>query len=144
MDLRLGIDIACRTAHQASLADHTGRLLWRGHRFHTITAELDRLWQRLPAGTDPTQVMVVMEPTRNAWVPLAAWFRRRGACVILVPPERSADLRAYYHKHTKTDRLDATLLARLPLLHPDGLHPEHGLGPADPLRRETKLRATLV
>jgi transposase len=142
--LRLGIDIACRTAHQASLADHTGRLLWRGHRFHTITAELDRLWQRLPAGTDPTQVMVVMEPTRNAWVPLAAWFRRRGASVILVPPERSADLRAYYHKHTKTDRLDATLLARLPLLHPDGLHPEHGLGPADPLRRETKLRATLV
>ena len=68
MDLRLGIDIACRTAHQASLADHTGRLLWRGHRFHTITAELDRLWQRLPAGTDPTQVMVIMEPTRNAWV----------------------------------------------------------------------------
>jgi len=71
-------------------------------------------------------------------------FRRRGACVILVPPERSADLRAYYHKHTKTDRLDATLLARLPLLHPDGLHPGHGLGPADPLRRETKPRATLV
>ena len=132
MDLRLGIDIACRTAHQASLADHTGRLLWRGHRFHTITAELDRLWQRLPEGTDPTQVMVIMEPTRNAWVPLAAWFRRRGACVILVPPERSADLRAYYHKHTKTDRLDATLLARLPLLHPDGLHPEHGL--AQPTR----------
>ena len=144
MDLRLGIDIACRTAHQASLADHTGRLLWRGHRFHTITAELDRLWQRLPAGTDPTQVMVIMEPTRNAWVPLAAWFRRRGACVILVPPERSADLRAYYHKHTKTDRLDATLLARLPLLHPDGLPPSRALGPADPLRRETKLRATLV
>jgi hypothetical protein len=48
VDLRLGIDIACRTAHQASLADHTGRLLWRGHRFHTITGGLDRLWQRLP------------------------------------------------------------------------------------------------
>jgi Transposase len=105
------------------LADHTGRLLWRGHRFHTITAELDRLWQRLPAGTDPTQVMVVMEPTRNAWVLLAAWLRRRGACVILVPPERSADLRASCHQHTKTDRLEATLLARLPLLHPDGCAP---------------------
>jgi transposase len=105
VDLRLGIDIACRTAHQASLADHTGRLLWPGHRFHSITAELDRLWQRLPEGTDPTQVMVVMEPTRNAWVRLAAWFRRRGAWVILVPPQRSADLRADYHKHTKTDRL---------------------------------------
>jgi transposase len=62
-------------------------------------------------------VLVVMEPTRNAWVPLAAWFRRRGATVVLVPAEQSADLRAYYAKHTKTDRLDAELLARLPLLH---------------------------
>jgi transposase len=142
--LRLGIDVACRTAHQASLADHSGRLLWAGRRFHTISADLERLWAHLPEGTDPTAVTVVLEPTRNAWVPLAAWFRRRGATVILVPPERAADLRAYYHKHTKTDRLDATLLARLPLLHPDGLHPERGLGPGDPLRRATRLRATLV
>ena len=50
----------------------------------------------------------------------AAWLRRRGAAVVLVPPERAADLRAYYAKHTKTDPLDSRLLARLPLLHPDG------------------------
>jgi hypothetical protein len=87
---------------------------------------------------------VVMEPTRNAWVPLAAWFRRRGATVVLVPSEQSADLRAYYAKHTKTDRLDAELLARLPLLHPDGLHPETTNGPGDPLKRAVKLRSGLV
>lgn len=79
MDLRLGIDIACRTAHQASLADHTGRLLWRGHRFHTITAELDRLWQRLPEGTDPTQVMVIMEP------PATPGFRWRPGSAAVAP-----------------------------------------------------------
>ena len=67
-----------------------------------------------------------------------------GAVVVLVPPERSADLRAYYAKHTKRDRLDSRLLARLPLLHPDGLHPERGLGPGDALRRATKLHSTLV
>jgi hypothetical protein len=32
---------------------------------------------------------------------------------VLVPPERSADLRRYYAKHTKSDRLDSQLLARL-------------------------------
>jgi hypothetical protein len=64
--------------------------------------------------------------------------------VVLVPPERSADLRAYYAKHTKSDRLDSVLLARLPLLHPDGLHPEQGLGPGDALRRATKLHSTLA
>jgi transposase len=87
---------------------------------------------------------VVMEPTRNAWVPLAAWFRRRGATVVLVPPERSADLRNYYAKHAKSDRLDSQLLARLPMLHPDGLHPEPGLGPGDALKRAAKLHSTLT
>ena len=101
MQLRLGIDIACRAAHQVSLADEQGRFIWSGRRFRTTPQDLARLWAMLPDGTDPAEVMVVMEPTRNAWVPLAAWFRRRGAGVVLVPPERSADLRRYYAKHTK-------------------------------------------
>jgi transposase len=77
-------------------------------------------------------------------VPLAGWFRRKGAVVVLVPPEQSADLRDYYSKHTKSDRVDARLLARLPLLHPEGLHATVGLGPGEPLRRATRLRSSLV
>jgi transposase len=142
--VRLGIDIACRAAHQASLADEQGRFLWTGRRFRTTPLDLAELWAMLPAGTDPADVLVVMEPTRNAWVPLAAWFRRRGAMVVLVPPERSADLRRYYAKHAKSDRLDSRLLARLPLLHPDGLHTEPGLGPGDALKRAAKLHSTLT
>jgi transposase len=139
--MTLGIDVACRAAHQASLADASGKLAWSGRRFRTTVADLERLWSSLPAGA---AVTVVMEPTRNAWVPLAAWFRRRGAAVILVPPEQSADLRDYYSKHAKSDRLDSRMLARLPLLHPDGLRPSEGLGPANGMRRATKLRASLV
>jgi transposase len=139
--MTLGIDVACRAAHQASLADAAGRFAWSGRRFRTSAADLQRLWESIPQGT---AVTVVMEPTRNAWVPLAAWFRRHGATVIMVPPEQSADLRDYYSKHAKSDRLDSRMLARLPLLHPDGLRPAEGLGPADPLRRATKLRASLV
>jgi transposase len=89
-------------------------------------------------------VTVVMEPTRNAWVPLAAWLRGRGATVQLVPSEQSADLRRYYNKHAKTDRLDCELLARLPLLHPDGLRPTPGLGPGEALRRAVGHRQSLV
>ena len=33
----------------------------------------------LPDGADPAEVLVVMAPARNAWAPLAAWFRGRGA-----------------------------------------------------------------
>jgi hypothetical protein len=60
------------------------------------------------------------------------------------PPEQSADLRDYYSKHVKSDRLDSRLLARLPMLHPDGLRPAEGLGPAGPLRRAVALRGSLV
>jgi len=144
MNLRIGIDIACRAAHQASLADEKGNFIWTGRRFRTIPTELENLWGMLPDDTEPSEVTVVMEPTRNAWVVLAAWFRRRGARVVLVPPERSADLRAYYSKHTKSDRLDSRLLARLPMLHPEGLHEEHGLGPGSTLRRATRLHQTLT
>jgi transposase len=137
----MGIDVACRAAHQASLADEAGRFAWSGRRFRTTAADLRQLWQSLPAGTELT---VVMEPTRNAWVPLAAWFRRHGARVIMVPPEQSADLRDYYSKHAKSDRLDSPMLARLPLLHPGGLRAAEGIGPGEALRRATRLRASLV
>lgn len=141
MQMTLGIDVACRAAHQASLADESGRFTWSGRRFSTTSDELQQLWELIPA---EASVTVVMQPTRNAWVPLAAWFRRRGATVVMVPPEQSADLRDYYSKHVKSDRLDSRMLARLPLLHPEGLRPAEGLGPADPLRRAVRLRGSLV
>jgi transposase len=122
--ITLGVDVACRAAHQASCADAAGQLLWSGRRFRTTPKDLEQLWALL--GED-AEVIVVMEPTRNAWVPLAAWFQAHGANVVLVPPEQSADLRDYYNKHTKTDRLDSRVLARLPLLHPEGLEPVDGL-----------------
>ena len=142
MKIRLGVDIACRSPHHAACADETGALLWSGHRFRTDVDDLESLWARLPV--DAEEVMVVMEPTRNAWVPLAAWFRRHGAIVVMVPSEQSSDLREYFSKHTKTDRIDAELLARLPMLHPDGLHHAEALGPGDPLKRAVKIRAGLV
>lgn len=90
------------------------------------------------------ELTVVVEPTRNAWIVLAHWFRSRGARVVMVPTTQSADMRAYYSKHAKNDRLDSEVLARLPLLHPEGLREFTGDGPADPLRRLVKQRSTMV
>jgi transposase len=140
-EVRLGIDVACRAEHQASLADERGEFLWSGWRFRTSPADLERLWAKIPDGA---AVTVVMEPTRNAWVPLAAWLRARGAKVVVVPPEQSADLRDYYNKHTKTDRLDSRVLARMALLHPEGLRTTEGLGPAEPLKRAVRHRSSLL
>jgi transposase len=142
MAMTLGIDVACRADHQATLAVD-GRPVWRGRRFRSSSVELDRLWVDLGVD-DPTELTVVLEPTRNAWLVLAQWFRSRGARVVMVPTTQSADLRKYYSKHTKNDRLDSEVLARLPLLHPEGLREFTGNSSADPLRRLTKQRSTLV
>lgn len=139
-EVRLGIDVACTAAHQASLADERGVFLWQGWRFRTTTIDLERLWAKIPDGA---RVVVIMEPTRNAWAPLAAWLQARGAVVSVVPPEQSADLRDYYNKHTKTDRLDSKMLARMPMLHPDGLRAIDSLGPADAFKRAVRHRASV-
>lgn len=141
MLVRLGIDVACRADHQASLADAAGEFMWSAWRFRTTPVDLAALWAKLPGDAE---VQVIMEPTRNAWVPLAAWLEAHGAEVILVSPERSADLRDYYNKHTKTDRLDSRILARLPLLHPEGLTAHDGPTPTDPFRRAVRRRSKLV
>lgn len=142
MALMLGIDLAVRAAHQATLA-RGGATVWRGRKFWTRPADLDRLWTDLDL-TDPGELTVVVEPTRNVWIVVAEWFRRRGARVVMVPTTQSADLRRYYSKHTKNDRIDSELLARLPLLHPEGLREYSGQGPADALRRLVKQRSTMV
>jgi transposase len=96
------------------------------------------------AAGETDDLTVVMEPTRNSWVLVAAHFQASGARVVLVAPEQSADLRRYYKKHVKNDRLDSMLLARLPLLHPEGLDPISDLGPADALKRAVRRRVNLV
>ena len=119
----LGIDVACRAAHQGTLPTNAASSSGVPGSFARPRATSTSLWSSLP---EDAELTVVMEPTRNAWVPLASWFQRRGAAVVMVPPEQSADLRDYYSKHTKSDRLDSRILARVPLLHPEGLHSLRG------------------
>ncbi len=137
----LGVDLGVRASHVATLCNDRGEVLWSKRRFRNRHDELVDLAARIG---ECDELVVVMEPTRNAWVPVAAHFMAIGAAVVLVPAERSADLRRYYTKHTKNDRLDSQLLARLPLLHPEGLNPIDGLGPAEPLKRAVRRRAKLV
>jgi transposase len=137
----LGIDLAVRAAHVATLTNDRGEVVWTRRRFRNQSADLAALSDA--AGPSP-ELTVVMEPTRNSWVLVAAHFQAKGAKVVLVAPEQSSDLRRYYKKHTKNDRLDSLMLARMPLLHPDGLTELADLGPADALKRAVRRRVKLV
>ena len=50
MKIRLGIDVACRAAHQASCADEAGVFAWSGHRFRTDITMADVIAEAHDAG----------------------------------------------------------------------------------------------
>ena len=141
----IGIDLAITAESRACVADATGTVLAeRG--FHIRRHELEALFEAASDGmTEDDELLVVMEPTSAMWVAPTAFFRSKGARVHLVPPEQSSDLRRYYTKHVKNDRIDAQLLARLPLLHPEGLHDAQlPAGSRGVLKRIVRRRARLV
>ena len=70
-------------------------------------------------------MQVVLEPTGMAWFPVAVFFARHNVPIYLVNSQEVADLRRYYQRHAKSDRIDARVLVRLPLVNPDKLHRLH-------------------
>jgi transposase len=129
----IGVDLAITGRHQAVVVDEQGNAIGRPFRFSTDPAELEALLRYARAGADEdAPVRVVMEPTGLSWLPVVCYFIQRGVTVYLVNTQRVADLRKYYSKHAKSDRISARVLARLPWADPDALYPLH-LADADHL-----------
>ena len=78
----LGVDLGIRATHVATLCDSRGEVVWSKRRFGNRHDELVALVDEIG---DCDELTVVMEPTRNTWVPVAAPFMGVGARVVLVP-----------------------------------------------------------
>ena len=121
----IGIDLALTAAHKAVIADAQGHYLTPVFSFHTTPADLEHLLARARDGDPDAPLQVVMEPTGMAWFPIAVFFARHGVPIFLVNSQEVADLRRYYQRHAKSDRIDARVLVRLPLGNPDQVHRLH-------------------
>ncbi len=120
----IGIDLAIRRDHKAVVADEQGRFLTPVLSLSTQAQALDWLLARAREGAPAGPLQVVMEPTGLAWFPLAVYLARQEQVTIyLVNSRQVADLRRFYKRHAKSDRIDARVLARLPSVNPDKLHP---------------------
>src|SRR6266516_3207795 len=118
----IGLDLAVRAAHKAVVLDERGHFCTPIITVHTQPSELDHLLIRAREGAPSDEVQIVMEPTGMAWFPIAVYYARQGVASYLVNSQEVADLRRYYKRHAKSDRIDARVLARLPLVNPDKLH----------------------
>jgi len=118
----IGLDLAVQTAHKAVVLDEHGHFCTPILTVHTRPSELSQLLERAREGAPSTEVQLVMEPTGMAWFPIAVYYARQALPIYLVNSQEVADLRRYYARHAKSDRIDARVLARLPLVNPDKLH----------------------
>jgi transposase len=57
---------------------------------------------------------VLLEPTGMSWFPVSQYLQRRGCDVVRVNAKQVQALRAYLSRHTKTDAVDASVLAQIP------------------------------
>jgi transposase len=111
----LGIDLGITSDHTAVVIDDAGSICAR-RRARSTVASLAAL-----ATTElGTQLVVVVEPTGPAWLPVAVLFGRRGHTVLRVTSAKAADLRRFWTRHAKSNSIDAETLARLPLVAPPG------------------------
>ncbi len=118
----VGIDLSARGEHKAVIVDEGGRFVSSVFHFGTAPASLRRLLEMSQANNPDQQVQAVMEPTGMAWFPVAVFLIRNGVTVYLVNSQQVADLRKYFKKHAKSDRIDARVLAKLPLVDAEKLH----------------------
>jgi transposase len=119
----IGIDLAVSQAHKAVVVDEGGRFVSPVLHCRTEPSSLQRLLAEAQRGNSDGQLQAVMEPTGMAWFPVAVWLIRQGVTVYLVNSQQVADLRRYYKKHAKSDRIDCRVLAKLPLVDAEQLHP---------------------
>jgi transposase len=105
------------------VVDNGGHVRGR-RRARSTVASLTALEAAALATADPgTHLVVIVEPTGPAWLPVAVVFGRRGHTVLRVTSAKAADLRRFLARHAKSNSIDAETLARLPLVAPTGLMP---------------------
>ena len=118
----IGIDLGVKGEHKAILMDEQGRFVSRLYHFYTDPAGIEAVLKEARRGSTQEELQAVMEPTGMAWFPVAAYLMRHEVTVYLVNSQQVADLRKYYKKHAKSDRVDARVLAKLPLVGAEKLH----------------------
>jgi transposase len=119
----IGLDLAITSAHKAVVMSESGKFLTPVLQVNTWPESLGGLLERAREGAETTcPLVVVMEPTGLAWLPVAAYLRMHEVTVYLVNSQQVADLRRFYKKHAKSDRIDARVLAKLYLVAQEKLH----------------------
>lgn len=139
--ITIGVDLGVTSVSDVAIAE--GMTVTGSRKVASTPEALTAMFTKLGAGGP---VNVVVESTAMAWFVAAVAVLRSGidARVFRVSGTKAAALRKFYRAHTKTDRIDARVLARMPLVD-DALHGLQLPSPGElALKRLVVLRNKLV
>lgn len=125
----VGIDFGKSGPHKVRCLDEQAQLC-DGFNFHTTPEGLAKLEERIfQDGSNP---VIVFEPAGLAWLLVAIYLRARHPDCRLVRAkiQKVAALRKYLRGRSKSDRIDAFTMAKMPFIDPEQLY-EVYLRPAD-------------
>jgi transposase len=117
----VGIDLAGNGEHKVRCLDEKGELC-DGFGFETTPEGLAKLEDRIfKGGANP---VVVFEPTGLAWVAVAVYLRARHPdCRLVRTQSRNVSaLRKYLRRSSKSDKIDAITLAKMPFVDAERLN----------------------
>jgi transposase len=117
----VGIDLAGTGEHKVRCLDEEAQLC-DGFGFETTPEGLAKLEERIfRDGSNPT---VVFEPTGLAWVAVAVYLRARhpGCPLVRTQSRNVASLRKYLRRSSKSDKIDAITLAKMPFVDAERLN----------------------
>lgn len=116
-----GIDLAGNGEHKVRCLDEKAELC-DGFGFETTPEGLAKLEERI--FLDGSNPVVVFEPTGLAWVAVAIYLRARHPdCRLVRTQSRNvAALRRYLRRSSKSDKIDAITLAKMPFVDPERLN----------------------
>ena len=118
----IGIDLSVKDVHKAIVVDEQGQFVTGLLKVQPRAAEIDRLLRQARRDAPGAALQAIMEPTGMAWFPVAVYLKRQGVSSYLVNSQQVADLRRFYKRHAKSDRIDVRVLAKLPQVNGDQLH----------------------
>lgn len=120
--LNVGVDLGVTSKHQAEIRDETGKKVRSSFSFSGSQEGFDALCHHAlkdaPAGT---KLRFICEPTSMSWFPLAVYALSHSHETVRVKGQKAHDLRQYYSKHKKRDRMDAKVLSLMPVVDRDSL-----------------------
>ena len=113
----VGVDLGVTAKHKAQVLDEQGKKIVPNFSFHTSKDELDALCQQaLKDAGQGTKLRFICEPTEMSWFPVAIYAKNNNHEIVRVKSHKSHDLRKYFARHQKTDKLDARVLAVMPII----------------------------